>query len=105
MEKLLIDSCNGKTPIISTNFNCLYANSLDIPKLKVQLPLLTEVLKTGNIEHKMRIKTVTSISTVYQLFETCKFPKIMLEEVHNLSKLYLCIPVSSATAERTFSAL
>jgi len=105
MEKLLINSCHDKIPIISTNFEYLYSNSLDIPKLKVQLSLLTDVLKTGNLEHKMGIKTVTSISTVCQLFETCKFPKIMLGEVHNLLKLYLCIPVSSATAERTFSAL
>ena len=106
MEKLLIDSCNGKTPISYIhNYERLYSNSLDIPKLKVQLPLLNDVLKIGNIEHKMRIKTMTSISTVCQLFETCKFPKIMLEEVHNLLKLYLCIPVSSATTERTFSAL
>ena len=78
MEKLLIDSCNGKTLVISTNFECLYGNSLDIPKLKVQLPLLADVLKTGNIEHKMGIKTVTSISTMCQLFETCKFPNIIV---------------------------
>ena len=38
-------SCNDKIPIISTNFKCLYSNSLDISRLKVQLPLLTEVLK------------------------------------------------------------
>jgi len=53
----------------------------------------------------MGIKKVTSASTVCQLFETCKFPKVMLEEVHDWLKLYLCVPVSSATAERTLSSL
>lgn len=31
--------------------------------------------------------------------------KRMLSEVHNLLRLYLTIPITSATSERTFSAL
>ena len=74
-------------------------------KLRMQLSLLPDVLKTGNLDYKMGIKTVTKISTVCQLFETCKFPKTMLEEVHKLLRLYLSIPMTSATAERIFSTL
>ena len=105
MEKMIIDSCNGKTHAISPNFEGLYAYCLDIPKLKAQLSLLPDVLKTGNIDYKMGIKKVTTINTVCQLFETCKFPKTMLEEVHKVLQLYLTIPLSSATAERAFSTL
>jgi len=31
--------------------------------------------------------------------------KTMLSEVHKLLQLYLTVPISSATSERTFSAL
>ena len=105
IEKMVINSCNGKMHAMSTDFKKLYADCLDISKLKVQLTLLPDVLKTGNVEHEMGIKTVTTINTVCQLFETCKFAKTMLEEVHKVLQLYLTIPLSSATAERSFSTL
>ena len=105
IEKMVINSCNGKMHAMSTDFKELYADCLDISKLKVQLTLLPDVLKTGNVEHEMGIKTVTTINTVCQLFETCKFAKTMLEEVHKVLQLYLTIPLSSATAERSFSTL
>ena len=105
MERMIIDSCNGKTHAISSNFEGLYADCLDIPKLKTQLSLLPDVLKTGNADYEMGIKKVTTISTICQLFETCKFPKTMLSEVHKILQLYLTIPLSSATAERAFSTL
>ena len=95
----------AKCMLCSTDFKELYADCLDISKLKVQLTLLPDVLKTGNVEHEMGIKTVTTINTVCQLFETCKFAKTMLEEVHKVLQLYLTIPLSSATAERSFSTL
>lgn len=105
MERMIIDSCNGKTHVMSSNFEVLYADCLEIPKLKSQLSLLPDVLKTGNTDYKMGIKKVTTLSTVCQLFETCKFSKTMLNEVHKVLQLYLTIPLSSATAERAFSTL
>ena len=104
MEKLIIDSCNGKTHTLSSNFENLYADCVDIPKLKAQLSLLPDVLKTGN-NYEIGIRKVTAVSTVCHLFNVCKFPKTMLEEVHKILKLYLTIPLSSATAERAFSSL
>ena len=105
IERMIIHSCNGKTHVMSSNFDLLYADCLDIPKLKSQLSLLPDVLKTGNTDYKMGIKKVTTLSTICQLFETCKFPKTMLNEVHKVLQLYLTIPLSSATAERAFSTL
>ena len=60
------------------------------------------MLKTGNNDHGMG---VTMVSSVCELFETCQFPKTMLEGVHKVLLLYLMIPLSSATAERAFSSL
>lgn len=104
MERMIIDSCNDKTHAVSSNFEGLYAYYF-IPKLKSQLSLLSDVLKTGSIDYKVGIKRVTTVSTVCQLFETCKFPKTMLKKVHKVIQLYLTIPLSSATAERAFSKL
>ena len=60
------------------------------------------MLKIGNNDHGMG---VTMVSSVYKLFETCQFPKTMLEEVDKVLLLYFMIPLSSATAERAFSSL
>ena len=105
IERMIIDSCNGKSHVMSSNFEVLYADCLEILKLKSQLSLLPDVLKTGNTDYKMGIKKVTSLNTVCHLFETCKFPKTMLSKVHKVLQLYLTIPLSSATAERAFSTL
>ena len=67
--------------------------------------MLPDILKTANQEHKLGIKKVTSISTACELFNTCTFAKSMLVNVHRLLRIYLTVPMSSATAERTFSAL
>ena len=36
IETMIIDSCNGKTHVISSNFEVLYTDCLEIPKLKSQ---------------------------------------------------------------------
>lgn len=71
----------------------------------VQLSMLPDVVTTANKEHHMGIKRVTSVRTVCDLFNTCSFAKTMLGEVDRLLHIYLTIPFSSATAERTFSTL
>ena len=53
----------------------------------------------------MGIKKVTSINTVYEVFKNCTFAKTMLSEVHKVIQIYLTVPVTSATAERSFSVL
>ena len=102
---MIINSCNGIAHDVSSTFENLYSNFVDNPRLKIQLSLLPDVLKTGNNDHSMGIKNVTMVSSVCELFETCQFPKTMLEEVHKVLLLYLTIPLSSATAERAFSTL
>ena len=59
----------------------MYKGDIDMNKLKIQLSLLPDVLKTSNEEHKMGIKKVTMVKTVCEMFNACKFPKTMLSEV------------------------
>jgi hypothetical protein len=53
----------------------------------------------------MNIKQITKISTVCEILNACQIGKQMFKEYHKLLKLYLTIPVTTATVERTFSAL
>ncbi len=105
MEKLVIDSCNGITVTPSSNFKELYASDMKMDNLMIQLSMLPDVVTTANKEHHLGIKRVTTVNTVCELFNTCRFPKTMLAEVDHLLHMYLTVPLTSATAERTFSML
>ena len=106
MESMLVDSCNEKDKNGNyENFEEMYKGDIDMNKLKIQLSLLPDVLKTSNEEHKMGIKKVTMVKTVCEMLNVCKFPKTMLSEVDKVLKLYLTLPLTSATAERCFSSL
>ena len=58
IENMLVHSCdqndiNGDYK----NFEEMYKDDIDINKLKIQLSLLPDVLKTSNEEHNMGIKS------------------------------------------------
>ena len=67
--------------------------------LRRQLPLLVDVVKQGCVHR------VTSICTICEAMKANPTYKLILSEVHKLLRLYLVIPITSATAERTFSVL
>ena len=105
VEMLLIDSCNGKNVAPSCELKSLYANSLDMDMLSVQLSMLPSVIVACNNDQQLGIKKVTSVNTICEVFNTTKFPKTMLTEVEKLVRVYYTVPLTSATTERTFSTL
>ena len=50
-------------------------------------------------------KKVTKLSTIIELFLDTQNINILFSEVENLIRKYLTIPMSNATAEKSFSAL
>ena len=68
-----------------------------------QLALLPDVVKAANTDYHLRVRKVTSIDTMCEIFNTCIFPKTMLSDVDRLIRIYLTIPLTSVTAERSFS--
>lgn len=66
-----------------------------------QLLLCAEVIKQA----LPMVKKVTSVHTLCEAMNTNSTYKSMLSEVHKSLRLYLTIPITSATSERTFSAL
>lgn len=101
IEKLLITSINGGSMIPSNEFCTLYAEDIDIERLKIQLLLLPDLLSTTCSS----IKKVTSIRTIIELFNSNSFSKSLLSQVDKLLRLYLTVPLTSSTAERSFSTL
>ena len=51
------------------------------------------------------VRKVTSIRTISDAMNSNPSYKVILSEIHNLLRLYLIVPVTSATSERTFSVL
>ena len=51
------------------------------------------------------VKEVTAISTICEVMNTTSIGKAMFSEIHKLLCLYLTVPMTSASAERTFSTL
>ena len=88
MEKVLIGACNKEEVGLST-LQELYQSDLDMDVFTAQLKLLPDVISTANKDHNMGIIQVTSIKTLCEVFNVCKFPKTMLSQVDNLLRLYL----------------
>ena len=103
---MLVKSCNGITVQPSESFAAMYAKDLNLVRLRIQLCMLPDLLRTANEEHELCVvKKVTSIGTIVELFNTCSYSKTMLREVSRLLRIFLTVPMASASAERRFSAL
>lgn len=105
IEKVLIDSCNGESVQLSSSFQKLCESDLEMDMLKILLLMLPDVILTANKEYTIGIKQVTTVKTLCEVFNVCKFPKTMLSEVDRLVRLYLTIPLTTCTSERSFSTL
>ena len=106
IEKLLLEAPQAT---LSDSFDvakelALYTKDVDIPHLKMELQMLLDLVKTYN-ETKHKICTVTSVHTVAELLNNISNSKALFREVYKLTKIFFTIPVTTATAERTFSAL
>jgi len=103
LESLLIKAGNGENydnELQSVEDSC-YANDVNFSALKRQLPLLVDVVKAL----KPTIHKVTSVRALCEAMNVNKTYKLMLSEVHKLLCLYLTVPITSSTCERTFSVL
>ena len=73
--------------------------------LKLQLQILPDLIKTYNEQQVAKIKKVTLLSSLYNVMNTISVSKTMLSEVFKLLCIFLIIPITTTTAERTFSSL
>ena len=101
IEKTLLKAANGEDfqSYIEQLMKSCYKDDI-LPDLKRHLLILPDVIKK-QLPH---VKKVTLISTICDAMENQAFKKL-LPTVHQLLRLYLTLPITSATSERAFSAL
>ena len=104
IETLLLDSANSKPVILSDELMEMYKNDIIMEKLKLQLQLLPDAINSVPIDG-IRIKEVTRVQTICDVFNSQPGLKNFLVEVHKLLKIYMTIPVTTSSSERNFSAL
>ena len=73
-------------------------------KLNLHLQLLPDVMKSVSLDG-IPIEHITRVQTICELLTPAAKLIIFCHSDHKLLKLYLTIPVTTASAERNFSAL
>jgi hypothetical protein len=96
-----MDESNDRIQIISD----FCVDDIDVGKLKAEAHMISDYIKSVINTKQMKIKQITNISTICEIFNSCDIGKQMFKEFHTLIRLYLTIPVTTASAERAFSAL
>ena len=106
VESLLLGSANGKdVPEILEQVAAYFRDKVDLGRLKIQLVVLLDAIRTASSGTATTIKKVTNVRTIADLFKEIDIFKGMLNEVEKVVQVYLKFPTTSATAERSFSSL
>ncbi|XP_035690920.1 zinc finger MYM-type protein 1-like [Branchiostoma floridae] len=102
MEKLLLNAANGDdfTEKMDEVTSSVFGNDLDPPKLRRHLSMLPDIIEQALPE----VKKVTSIRTICSAMTTASH-RSTFTQTHKLLRLYLTVPITSATSERAFSSL
>ena len=93
LENLIVNAANGEDYECTLKFldESCYSSDIDFSVMRRHLPLLFYA--------KPALKRVTSVRTVCDAMNSSS---AVLSEVHKLLRLYLTVPISSSTSERTF---
>ena len=120
VEHLLLDSANAKEVVIPDEIHTFYNADIDFEKLELQLQLLPDAIKAVPLQGiaitqvtkvqticdvGIAITQVTKVQTICDVFQEQSSLNVMLSEIHKLILIFLTVPITTATAERSFSAL
>ena len=106
LESILLNAFVSDAIEIPEHIVQLYSKDIEFDRLKVQLQMLPDLLKTFNSANtSQKVSKVTSLRTIVGLLHSEQCCRRMFSGVLKLLKIVLTIPVTSATAERTFSSM
>ena len=84
----------------------MYKNLVDFDRLESQLPMLHSVVETiFNLASNNSSVTITSVRMLLNMLNNSIFGRSMCDQVYTLGLIYVTVPMTSATAERSFSTL
>ena len=89
-------------PEISDDTVKCFRVKIDVSRLQLQLQMLPGVITTGT---SVKVKKVTNARIIADALIDNNLVKGMFSEVDELLRLYFTFPVTSATAEQSFSSL
>ena len=104
IEILLLNAANGRPydiEILPPSVKSFLEKDFDLKRLCTHLALVADMVKQATPQ----VTTVTNIRTIAQAINSNHIYKKMLSEVFMLLSLYFTFPVTTASAERSFSAL
>ena len=106
LEMLLLCAANGELcpgqGYMSEALSLYTKGDIDRACLNAQLLMIPDMIKTA---FDGCIKKVTTVRILTNAMNKCEIYQALLSEVDKLLKLFLTLPVTSATAERAFLSL
>ena len=106
MEQLLLSAaCGDQEIVVPDAVQVMYESDISMEPLIMQLKLIPDLIHHHKQLTGVTIKKVTNICTLCDIMNSNPAAKSMCPEVHALLKLYMTIPVTTSTVERTFSTM
>ena len=103
LESLLLDAANGKNSQPDKFVLEYLENDIDQDRFIAQLPMVADMMKIAFQDSP--IKAVTNVRTIAEGMNKSSIYKRMMGEIDKVLKIYFTVPVTTATAERSFSSL
>ena len=104
IEQLMLDACNGNDYTSFDDVLCYLKDDVDYERFKAHLSMLPDLIKVA-FKDSVPVKKVTNVRTIAEAMEQSVIYKDMLSEVDKVLKIFFTFPVTSATAEWSFSSL
>ncbi|KAF0309845.1 Zinc finger MYM-type protein 1 [Amphibalanus amphitrite] len=113
VERLLEDAAAGKTCAVPDAVKELHGRDVDVKRLEVQLKMLPDIMSQATSDASVAETSNSSVISVHSVCQALQKAKttggevfcLMMNEVLTLMRLYLTLPVTTATSERSFSTL
>ena len=107
LEKLLIDGANNKKidDTLRQRLELELSDFIDCQALVEEVKDLPFAQKVFNANSAVPIKKVTSLDTICDVMNHNASTKKLCPTIHVALQYYCCVPLTSATAERSFSTM
>ena len=108
IENLLIEAANNQdtSPIdIPSSIINMYSRDVNFERAKVQLQMLPDLVKSYKQSQGLSKLEISSMRTITDLLNNVPLAKDMFSEVDNLLRICFTMPITTCTAERSFSCL